>query len=52
MNDAVIFFGSAICKGATSGAQCYQPDAMLALGYNALAVLAIVILTARALARL
>jgi hypothetical protein len=52
MNEAVIFVGAAICRGALSGAQCYQPDAMLALGYNALAVLAIAVLTARALARL
>jgi hypothetical protein len=52
MNDAVIFVGTAICRGALAGAQCYQPDAMQALGYNAIVLLVVVLLSARVLARL
>ena len=52
MNEAVIFVGATICRGALGTAQCYQPDAMFALGTNALILVGAILLSARVLARL
>ena len=57
MNQTAIFVGTTVCKGAAGvpnlpGSRCYDSDAMLSLGYCVFAILGIVLLTAKALARL